>query len=181
MSSLLPPNSTALERTLEAVGAYLLDIPVPLRTLWNPETIDARLLPWLAWSTGVDTWKPYWTESVKRARTRQGIDIARHKGTAQAVRDVAEAFGAFVTIKEWWEKDPPGEPGTFDVLLTLSGQGGEEASAAIVEDVIEEIMRTKRATAHFKVTQGLQVTGRIPIATGLRAQAFARLKFTGVS
>jgi phage tail P2-like protein len=179
--SLLPPNSTPLERTLEAVGAHLLSIPVPLRTLWNAEKIDVKLLPWLAWSMGLDSWKTYWPDAVKRARTRQGIDIARRKGTAKAVRDVAQAFGAFVTIKEWWQMEPKGEPRTFNVLLTLSGQGGSEASAAMVADVIAEIRRTKPASAHFTVTQGLHVAGHLTIATGLRALTLARLKFSGVA
>lgn len=181
MRSLLPPNSTPLERTLETVTLSLTDIGVPLRSLWNANKISGDLLPWLAWSLGLDSWKTYWPESVKRARTAQAIDIARRKGTAKAVRDVAVAFGAFVTIVEWWQKEPKGIPHTFDVIVTVSGNGGTEASAAYVEDIIAEITRTKPARSHFVVTQGLHVIGGVGIAKGVRAMSYAHLKFEGVA
>jgi len=179
--SLLPPNSTSLERTMEAVTLRLTDVRVPLRTLWNATTISGELLPWLAWSVGLDSWKTYWPDSVKRARTAQAIDIARRKGTAKAVRDVAAAFGAFVTIVEWWQKTPRGIPHTFDVIVTVSGQGGTEASAAYVEDIIAEITRTKPARSHFVVTQGLHVLGGIGLVCAVRAQSYAHMKFEDVA
>jgi phage tail P2-like protein len=177
----LPPNSTPLERTLETVTLRLTDIPVPLRPLWNADQISSAHLPWLAWSLGLDSWKSYWPDTVKRARTRQAIDIARRKGTAKAVRDVAAAFGAFVSITEWWQKTPRGVPHTFDVVLTLSGQGGEEASAAYVDDVVAEIRRTKPARSHFTVTQGLHVIGGVGLVTAVRALAYTHLTFEGVA
>lgn len=179
--SLLPPNSTPMERTLEAVTLSLTDIRVPLRTLWNATRISGELLPWLAWSLGLDSWKTYWPNSVKRARTAQAIDIARRKGTAKAVRDVATAFGAFVTIVEWWQKVPKGIPHTFDVIVTVSGSGGAEASAAYVEDIIAEITRTKPARSHFVVTQGLHVIGGLGVVTAVRAMSYAHMKFEGVA
>ena len=181
MRSLLPPNSTPLERTLETVTLSLTDIPVPLRTLWNANQISGELLPWLAWSLSLDSWKTYWPESVKRARTAQAIDIARRKGTAKAVREVAAAFGAFVSIVEWWQKAPKGIPHTFDVIVTVSGRGGTAASAAYVEDIIAEITRTKPARSHFTVTQGLHVIGGVGVVTAVRAQSYAHLTFEGVA
>lgn len=181
MDSLLPPNSSPLERTLEHVTLNAMDVQVPLRTLWNATTISGELLPWLAWSLSLDSWKSYWSNTVKRNRVRQAIDIARRKGTAKAVRDVAAAFGAFVTIVEWWQKVPRGIPHTFDVIVTVSGSGGAEASAAYVEDIIAEITRTKPARSHFVVTQGLHVIGGIGVATAVRAMSYAHMKFEGVA
>ena len=66
--TLLPPNSTQLERAIEgANGAALADVPVPIRDLWNPETCPAALLPFLAWGVSIDLWDSQWSEAEKRA------------------------------------------------------------------------------------------------------------------
>ena len=48
MSTLLPPNSSPLERAVEAATA--LEIATPINTLWNPDECQANALPWLAWA-----------------------------------------------------------------------------------------------------------------------------------
>jgi phage tail P2-like protein len=181
VNSLLPPNATDLERDLEAVGASLLDLPVPIDTLWNPDKIDAGLLPWLAWSLSLGSWKPYWSVLIKRTRVKTAIDIARRKGTAKAVRDVVESFGGHVEKKEWWETVPKGIPHTFSLILTVPSQGGHEASAEFVDDIIAEVRRAKPVRSHFTFTQGVLATGGIGVIAAARAVAYARLSFTGVS
>lgn len=178
MPSLLPHNSTELERALEQVGLSLLDIPVELASLWNPTTIGANLLPWLAWSLSVDSWKSYWNDTVKRNRVRAAIDIARHRGTAKSISDVTEAFGGHVTIREWWETTPKGKPHTFELVITIAGEGGTEASAQYVDDVIAEVNRAKPARSHFTFTQGVQVSGGVGVIATARPLAYARLLMT---
>ena len=48
MGSLLPPNTSALERAAANVCAY--DIPLYLADLYDPSTCPAAVLPWLAWA-----------------------------------------------------------------------------------------------------------------------------------
>ena len=175
MSSLLPPNASPLERAFEAATARLGNVPTPLRELWNPDTCPADLLPWLAWALSIDAWKSYWPEHVKRARIRMALDIQRRKGTSQSVRQVVAAFGGNVQLREWWQLDPPGPPHTFEMVLTLAGEGGQTASAQFVDDVIAEVERTKPVRSHFTFTQGLQGTGGIGIGCGARAALYRRL------
>ena len=52
-ASLLPSNASGAEQALALSLARLSDIPVPNRDLWNPRTIPAHLLPWLAWSLSI--------------------------------------------------------------------------------------------------------------------------------
>jgi phage tail P2-like protein len=174
--SLLPPNSTGLERALEKVGLSLLDIPTPLATLWNPTLIDSKLLAWLAWSLSVSSWKSYWSDTVKRNRVQTAIDIARHQGTAKSVRDVVQAFGGHVEIREWWQMQPKGVPHTFGLVLTLSGDGGTEATAQYVDDVIAEVIRTKPVRSHFSFTQGAQALGGVGLMAVARPVSYARLQ-----
>jgi phage tail P2-like protein len=181
VNSLLPANATELERALEQVGLSLLDLPVAIDTLWNPDAISAELLPWLAWSLSVDSWKPYWPEVIKRNRVKTAIDIARRKGTAKSVRDVVESFGGHVEIREWWQTEPKGTPHTFTLVLTVPSQGGQQASAEFVDDIIAEVRRAKPARSHFTFTQGLQAMGGVGVIAAARALSYARLTFAGAS
>ncbi|HEY4583072.1 MAG TPA: phage tail protein I [Lysobacter sp.] len=180
MNSLLPPSATPAERAIEQVVARVGDIPTPLRELWNPDTCPLEFLPWLAWALSIDAWKPYWPEHVKRARIRAAIEIQRRKGTAASVRQVVAAFGGAVQLREWFQMTPPGAPHTFELVLTLSGEGGQTATAQFVDDVIGEVSRTKPVRSHFTFTQGLQGIGGIGIGAGARAAVYRRLQLQAV-
>ncbi len=175
MADLLPPNATRLERNLAEVLGRLGDIPAPLRALIDPDTCPAALLPWLAWHLGINAWKDYWPEQIKRARVKAAIPIARRNGTAAAVRDVVAAFGANIALREWFEMDPPGEPYTFDVILTVSGRDGQAATADFVADVVAEIDRTKPVRAHYTFTQGFSQRGGVAIGAAARVALYTRL------
>ncbi|TAL53816.1 phage tail protein I [Pandoraea sp.] len=178
MAELLPPNTTPLERHVSAVTAELGALRVPLRALMNPDTCPASLLPWLAWHLGIDAWKDYWPEQVKRARVRAAIPVARRKGTAAAVRDAVAAFGANIVVREWWQCDPPGPPHTFELVMTISSRDGERATAALVADVIDEVQRTKPVRAHFTFTQGFEQLGALAVAAAIRPALYCRLSLS---
>lgn len=174
--SLLPPNATAVERALEAVTARLDGTPVPLRDLWSPERCPVHLLPWLAYALSIDSWNSGWSEPVKRAVVAQAIAIQRIKGTAASVRQVVKAFGGQIAIREPWQMNPPGRPHTFEVVLSLSGQDGEPATARFVDEVIDEIARTKPARSHFTFTQGLKAEAALGVVAGARPAHYRRLQ-----
>lgn len=124
MTSLLPNNSTLLERALEAAAAE--DTPVPLRTLYNPDTCPARLLPLLAWTWSVDRWDERWSEAVKRSVIRSAFYVHSHKGTIGALRRVVEPLGYLIEVREWWQNVPAGVPGTFELSVGVLDQGISE-------------------------------------------------------
>ena len=181
MRSLLPPNATPMERAFAEVCVEMLSIDAPLATLANPDTIPAPFLPWLAWSLGVRTWKPYWSEAVKRLRVRHAIAIARRQGTAQSVEDVVASFGGHVELRSWFEFDPPGEPYTFQMAISVTEDASEGTSAAFVDDIMAEVKRTKSARDHFTFTQGINVRGAVGITAQARPVAYAHLVFQEVS
>ena len=178
MSELLPPNSTRTERNLATVAACISDIPSPITRLMNPDTIPAELLPWLAWHMGIDAWKDYWSEQTKRARVRSAIAIARKKGTAAAVREVVAAFGGNIALREWFQMAPPGIPGTFDIVMTVSARDGVPPTAAYVADIIAEIDRTKPVRAHYTFTQGFGMQGKVAVAAAVRPALYCRLSLS---
>ena len=177
-SALLPPNATPMERALAAVTARLDAIPLPYPDLWNPDTCPASHLPWLAWTLSVDDWKADWSDAIKRSRLRSAMAIQRRKGTANSVRMVVASFGGAVTIREWWQQQPRGQPHTFELTLTLNGSDGRAASARFVDEVIAEVERTKPVRSHFGFVQGLQATGNVTLATGIRIINYRRLSMT---
>lgn len=92
-ASLLPPNATDKERTLEQITARIDDVPTPIRDLWNPDTCPVELLPWLAWAFSIDEWDNQWPEEDKRESIKNAPMIHRHKGTPDSVRRVLRSAG----------------------------------------------------------------------------------------
>lgn len=177
-ANLLPPNATRAERGL-ACAIVARPLPVDITALWDADRCPATLLPWLAWALSVDEWKAYWPEPVKRARVRTAIAIQRRKGTAGSVRNVVAAFGGSVLIREWWQLQPKGPPHTFEAVMTIANQGGQAATAMFVEDVIDEIRRTKPVRSHFTFTQGMQADAAVGVLAGAHATAFRRIQLIG--
>lgn len=162
MTSILPPNSTELERALEAlIGARIDDIRVPLRDLWSAQNCRENLLPWLAWGLSIDQWDANWPLNIRRARVASAIAIQRIKGTAKSVLDVVASFGGQVVVREWWQETPRAVPHTFKLTVALGGQGDTVPSADFIDAVIAEVARTKPARSHFTFVAGLNVVGRI--------------------
>lgn len=175
MNNDLPRNSTPLENALAAITRRLESVPTPLPSLWDADTCPVEQMPWLAWSLSLDDWQPEWSEAVKRSRLRSAIAIQRRKGTANAVRLVVQSFGGTVSIREWWQQEPRGQPHTFALTLTLTGDDGQAASARFVEQVIAEVERVKPVRSHFTFTQGLHAEARIAVVAAARIANYRRL------
>lgn len=178
LQTILPPNASPLEIALDQALAIQLDkLPAPARDYWNADVIPLASLPWLAWGVGLRRWNTDWPEAVQRAVVRTAMPTARKGGTVKSVRDVVAAFGGAIAIREWWELTPMGEPGTFSIVLTLTGQDGEAATAGYVADVIAEIERVKPVSRHFIFEQGLSLAGSFVAQAGFRAVTYRRLEF----
>ncbi|MDO9607218.1 MAG: phage tail protein I [Brevundimonas sp.] len=178
---LLPPNATSVELALEALTRRVDAIPVPLRAIRLATECPADILPWLAFERAVGSWNPNWSLAIKRNVVAQAISVARKKGTADSVRQVVQAFGGQIALREWFQQDPPGDPHTFQLILTLNGEGGEPASAAFVDEVIAAVERTKPARSRFTFTQGLTAEGGLGLAGGARPAAYRRLQLEEVA
>jgi len=92
--SILPPNASDFERNMEQTTARIGAVPVPLRDLWNPQTIPESLLPWLAWSVDVPFWDKNDSLKNKRAIVAASFDLHRRRGTLSCFTDMARWAGA---------------------------------------------------------------------------------------
>lgn len=149
MSDLLPPNALPSERALALATARVGDVPVPIGTLHNPATCPAALLPWLAWAESVDEWDPAWSEAQKRVVIAASRMVHEKKGTIGAIRLAIESLGSNIAIEEWFEQDPPGDPYTFRVTLTVD----QEASAteAALDRIERVVLSTKNLRSHAEI------------------------------
>ena len=142
MSSLLPINSSPLERAIEAANSE--KTRVTLRTLYNADTCPAHLLLHLAWAWSVDRWDHRWTEEVKRSAIRSAFYIHAHKGTIGALRRVVEPLGYLIEILEWHQMVPEGVPGTFALKVGVLETGITEAMFSEMERLIDDAKPVSR-------------------------------------
>ena len=163
MSSLLPLSSTQLERAIEAAMAEKTEIP--LRTLFNPDTCPAHLLPWLAWTWSVDRWDTRWTEAVKRSAIRSAFYVHAHKGTIGALRRVVEPLGYLIEVLEWWETKPEGVPGTFALKVGVLDTGITEEAYLELERLIDDAKPVSRHMTGLAIS--LETQGAINIGVAV--------------
>ena len=124
--------------------AELVNVPVPLRDLWNADRCPVNLLPFLAWACSVDRWDDAWPESTKRGTIKASYFIHKHKGTIAAVRRVVESLGYLIRITEWWQTTPPGVPGTFRLDVGVLDTGITDAMFQEMERLIADAKPVSR-------------------------------------
>ena len=146
--SLLPLNSTPLERAIEAA---MDDVPViPIRTLYNAQSCPAHLLHQLAWAWSVDRWDNRWSEKIKRSAIESAFYIHSHKGTIGALRRVVE-----------WQTLPLGVPGTFALKVGVLETGITEEMYRELVALIDDAKPLSRLLTELVIS--LETTGVINI------------------
>lgn len=91
MNSLLPPNATSFERSVEQVTKA--DLSSPIRFLWNYEKCPTELLYVLAITLDVDEWDERWSDEFKRKTLQEAYLVHSRKGTPDAVRRILRNAG----------------------------------------------------------------------------------------
>lgn len=163
MQSLLPLNSTPLERAVEA--AAVDDLQIALRTLYNPDTCPAHLLYQLAWAWSVDRWDETWSEAVKRSVIRSAFYIHAHKGTIGALRRVVEPFGYLIEVVEWFQTVPEGVPGTFALKVGVSEEGISEETYRELSWLIDDARPVSRHMTGLAIS--LETVGAVYLGAAL--------------
>ncbi|WP_447892679.1 phage tail protein I [Pseudomonas marginalis] len=150
MRSLLPINSTQLERAIEAASTD--GTVIPLRSLYNPATCPVHLLPHLAWAWSVDRWDDRWTDAAKRNAVRASFYIHSRKGTIGALRRVVEPLGYLLEVIEWWQTVPEGPPATFALRVGVLDTGITEEMFSELERLIDDAKPVSRHLTGLDIT-----------------------------
>ncbi|WP_019646963.1 phage tail protein I [Novispirillum itersonii] len=161
MTTLLPPNATPLQLALEAASAAIRTVPVPLRTLHDPQTCPLALLPWLAWARQVDVWDPAWPEARQRAVVAAMPAIHRTRGTVGAVRRAMAAHGFPCTYVGWRQAGLP--RGTF-ALRTAAGAAFAPSDLTTLRRVIDS---AKALRSHLAALTLTETAAAAPLFAGI--------------
>lgn len=119
--SILPSNSTAWERTIEAVDADLVARD-PIRLVEYARSdieVPDVWLPYLAEERSVDEFSSAWTEERRRAVTRGSFPLHQVKGTRPALDRALVPLGFSPQVTEWFETSPTRQPNTFRISVTI--------------------------------------------------------------
>ncbi|MEB0104782.1 phage tail protein I [Pseudomonas sp. MH9.3] len=119
-ASLLPANSSPLEKALDLGFGVLLDrVMPPFPALMNPLHTPSEFLPYLAADRGVSEWDADASESEKRLTVALSWQIQRQAGTPKALSHAVESLGFTPDIHAWFQQHPIGTPYTFDVQAII--------------------------------------------------------------
>lgn len=150
---ILPTNASPLEQRAAQCLQLALHNPIPIADLINPDRCPVALLPYLAWAFSVDKWDENWTEAVKRLAIKQAFFIHKHKGTISAIRRVVEPIGYLSEVKEWWQENPQGIPGTFSLAIDVSENGINEETHRELLRLVDDVKPVSRhLTLSIRIT-----------------------------
>lgn len=155
--TLLPPTATKLEKNLSK--AMACEPPIPLRSLWDPQTCPNELLPYLAWQYSVDRWDEKWSEEIKRKVIAEAFEIHKLKGTKEAIRRAIEPFGYLIKTTEWWQNNQT--PGTFALEIGVLDTGITEESYNELSRIIDDVKPVSRQLSNLAIQ--LVSKGSLPI------------------
>ncbi|MGI0120286.1 phage tail protein I [Zooshikella sp. RANM57] len=158
MNSLMPPNASSLERDLEFIANKSTDLPILIKTLWNPFNCPVQLLPWLAWAFSVDEWNDEWPEAVKRKVVQNSFDVHRFKATPYAVQKVLDGLNIKAFLREWWEPGGSQQPGTATVVALLNENVVDDDglfTKSMLQQVFSVVESAKRGVIHLDVELGI--------------------------
>ena len=130
--SLLPANSSPLEKALDlGFGALLDRIAPPFPELMNPTStpwhfcrISRRIVVSAEWSAEA-------AEAEKRLTVELAWPTARQAGTRKALENAAKGLRLMPEMRAWYEQTPPGAPYSFSVRAFTEQPYSEEIDARL--------------------------------------------------
>lgn len=130
--SLLPANSSPLEKALDLGFGTLLDrIAPPFPELMNPTATPLAFLPYLAADRGVSEWSSEAAEAEKRLTVELAWPTARQAGTRKALENAAKGLQLMPEVRAWYEQTSPGQPYSFSVRAFTEQPYSEEIDARL--------------------------------------------------
>lgn len=153
-----------MEQRAAEILKSAVENPIVIADLINPDKCPVHLLPYLAWAFSVDKWDENWSEEVKRIAIKQSFFIHKRKGTINAVRRVVEPIGYLIELKEWFNVEPMGEPGTFSLTIEVPETGLNEQT---YNELVRLVNDVKPVSRHLKqLAVAVSPTGTMNVFLG---------------
>jgi len=174
--NLLPPNSSAFERALDALEAETLAaLSVPVGDIWSPTVCPAPLLPWLGWGLSIDIWDSDWSEGEKRMAIASAIDDQRRKGTRAALRRALDRIDPLIAITEWFEDPANLEPYTFRLDLPDRNTSAIDYNEVTLSTLLRDIAAVKPLRAHVIASYRIYASAQIGLVSAVIWGGFGRI------
>lgn len=155
-STLLPANSSALEKALDiGFGVLLERIAPPFPELMNPAATPLAFLPYLGADRGVSEWSAAADEAEKRLTVELAWPTARQAGTRQALENAAKGLRLRPEVRAWYEQVPLGQPYSFSVRAFTE----QPYSADIDARLDQRLAQAKSERDLLSVSVGLSAFG----------------------
>jgi len=172
--SLLPINSTRLERILAAACDFGID-PDVIRGIADSTRCPPDFLPWLAWAMKIEGWEAAETDEQQRALIREAIPVHKTKGTVGAIRRVLAAVNVNAEYKDWIQTG--GAPFTFELTAWANNNRGGEGS--ILSDELYQRLKAlidavKNERSHYEIKLGARFDGGLRAANAATVRAVDR-------
>ncbi len=163
-TSLLPANSSPLEKALDLGFGQLLDrIVPPFPALMNPVQTPTEFLPYLAADRGVSEWDADASEAEKRLTVSWSWQIQRQAGTPKALSYAVESLGFTSNIRAWFQQRPSGLPYTFDVQAIIGRSWSSGDHNRLIRRINAAQSERDRATITIvhETSQGLRLAAAV--------------------
>lgn len=156
-ASLLPVNSSPLEKALDLGFGYLLErVTPPFPELMDPARTPAAFLPYLAADRAVNEWSSTAPEAEKRLTVKLAWPTARQAGTRQALENAAKGLQLSPEVRAWYEQKPPGAPYSFAVRAWTELPYSETIDARLDRRLAD----AKSERDILSISVGLSASGR---------------------
>ena len=179
ISDLLPSSISDDQRVRNSAAAIDPELKRASGSLYlganfaNVDKLTSLQLDHLAYSFDLTTWRDSWPLNQKRQVAKTVVAQKCRMGTLSAIKKVLASLGSAVSITEWWEKNPRGEPHTFEVVASISSLSGG-LSAESQEDFFRLLDEAKPVRSHYTFTVVQSLLGQIHISAAIRPVSYAR-------
>jgi phage tail P2-like protein len=164
---------------MERALARATDLPVTIANLWNPNRVGSALLPYLAWTMGVEIWPddaaldpdPKVADQKKRALIREYLIIRSLRGTKAALERAYKLLGVSIDIIT----RPEGRPFRFKLVIS-----GQPISSELRADILRLTDRLKSQRdlydieIDFKSEAGVGIYGLSRMTSVVRITGIAK-------
>lgn len=137
MSKLLPPNSSAIERAVEATFNLNSSIECEIDVVKKANQTPEKFLEFLAWEASIseeEGWNLAESVTAKRALVSGSFDIHIKKGTISSIKEIFKRLG-FGEIQLLENVGRLRRDGTFDYDATMI-HGGDHSSTWATYNVL---------------------------------------------
>ncbi|WP_339469401.1 MULTISPECIES: phage tail protein I [unclassified Pseudomonas] len=156
-ASLLPANSSPLEKALDLGFGHLLErVTPPFPQLMDPDRTPAAFLPYLAADRAVNEWSTTAPEAEKRLTVKLAWPTARQAGTRQALENAAKGLQLSPEVRAWYEQTPRAVPYSFAVRAWTE----QPYSEAIDARLDRRLADAKSERDILSISVGLSASGR---------------------